>query len=108
MQLLSQRTAFNFKCNWMKYTFKTVELYTSELPRKVTSSIMDNLISNKYFIFLLLKTMLAGGSGNLSMNLSLEGHSGQLRVAIWNEVYQKLTTSDEHGVIIVWMLYKVI
>ncbi|XP_063376276.1 WD repeat-containing protein 35 [Cydia fagiglandana] len=48
----------------------------------------------------------SGGGGNLSMNLSLEGHTGQLRVAIWNEVYQKLTTSDEHGVIIVWMLYK--
>lgn len=42
------------------------------------------------------------------MNLSLEGHTGQLCVAIWNEVFQKLTTSDEHGVIIVWMLYKVI
>lgn len=41
------------------------------------------------------------------MNLSLEGHTGQLCVAIWNEVFQKLTTSDEHGVIIVWMLYKV-
>lgn len=48
-----------------------------------------------------------GGGGNLSMNLSLEGHTGQLQVAVWNEVYQKLTTSDEHGVIIVWMLYKV-
>ncbi|CAG9099335.1 unnamed protein product [Plutella xylostella] len=48
----------------------------------------------------------SGGAGNLSMNLSLEGHSGQLRMAVWNEVYQKLTTSDEHGVIIVWMLYK--
>lgn len=42
------------------------------------------------------------------MNLSLEGHTGQLCVAVWNEVFQKLTTSDEHGVIIVWMLYKVI
>lgn len=41
------------------------------------------------------------------MNLSLEGHSGQLQVATWNEVHQKLTTSDQHGVIIVWMLYKV-
>lgn len=40
------------------------------------------------------------------MNLSLEGHTGQVCVAIWNEVFQKLTTSDEHGVIIVWMLYK--
>ncbi|XP_037297786.1 WD repeat-containing protein 35 isoform X3 [Manduca sexta] len=48
----------------------------------------------------------SGGGGNLSMNLSLEGHTGQLRVAIWNEIFQKLTTSDEHGVIIVWMLYK--
>ncbi|XP_073941730.1 intraflagellar transport protein Oseg4 [Choristoneura fumiferana] len=48
----------------------------------------------------------SGGGGNLSMNLSLEGHTGQLRCAVWNEVYQKLTTSDEHGVIIVWMLYK--
>ncbi|XP_039765070.1 WD repeat-containing protein 35 isoform X2 [Pararge aegeria] len=48
----------------------------------------------------------SGGSGNLSMNLSLEGHTGKVCVAIWNEVFQKLTTSDEHGVIIVWMLYK--
>ncbi|XP_028043319.1 WD repeat-containing protein 35 isoform X1 [Bombyx mandarina] len=48
----------------------------------------------------------SGGGGNLSMNLSLEGHTGQICVAIWNEVFQKLTTSDEHGVIIVWMLYK--
>lgn len=48
----------------------------------------------------------SGTGGNLSMNLSLEGHTGKLCVAIWNEVFQKLTTSDEHGVIIVWMLYK--
>lgn len=41
------------------------------------------------------------------MNLSLEGHTGKVCVAVWNEVFQKLTTSDEHGVIIVWMLYKV-
>ncbi|XP_041971867.1 WD repeat-containing protein 35 [Aricia agestis] len=48
----------------------------------------------------------SGGGGNLSMNLSLEGHTGQVCLAVWNEVFQKLTTSDEHGVIIVWMLYK--
>ncbi|XP_068621625.1 WD repeat-containing protein 35 isoform X2 [Battus philenor] len=48
----------------------------------------------------------SGGGGNLSMNLTLEGHTGHLQVAVWNEVFQKLTTSDEHGVIIVWMLYK--
>ncbi|XP_030777410.1 WD repeat-containing protein 35 isoform X2 [Rhinopithecus roxellana] len=42
----------------------------------------------------------------LSMNQNLEGHSGSVQVVTWNEQYQKLTTSDENGLIIVWMLYK--
>ena len=25
---------------------------------------------------------------------------------VWNEAHQKLTSSDQHGLIIVWMLYK--
>ncbi|XP_021346413.1 WD repeat-containing protein 35-like isoform X1 [Mizuhopecten yessoensis] len=43
---------------------------------------------------------------NLSMNQTLEGHSGAVQVVTWNEHYQKLTTSDQYGLIIVWMLYK--
>ncbi|XP_070533961.1 WD repeat-containing protein 35-like isoform X2 [Ptychodera flava] len=43
---------------------------------------------------------------NLSMNQSLEGHSGAVQVVTWNQHYQKLTTSDQYGLIIVWMLYK--
>ncbi|XP_078204572.1 WD repeat-containing protein 35 isoform X6 [Callithrix jacchus] len=43
---------------------------------------------------------------NLSMNQNLEGHSGSVQVVTWNEQYQKLTTSDENGLIIVWMFYK--
>ncbi|KAL8581319.1 WD repeat-containing protein 35 [Nucella lapillus] len=43
---------------------------------------------------------------NLSMNQSLEGHSGAVQVMAWNEQHQKLTTSDQYGLIIVWMLYK--
>ncbi|PVD32416.1 hypothetical protein C0Q70_07850 [Pomacea canaliculata] len=43
---------------------------------------------------------------NLSMNQSLEGHAGAVQVLAWNEHHQKLTTSDQHGLIIVWMLYK--
>ncbi|EGW08224.1 WD repeat-containing protein 35 [Cricetulus griseus] len=43
---------------------------------------------------------------NLSMNQNLEGHSGAVQVVTWNEQYQKLTTSDQNGLIIVWMLYK--
>lgn len=66
------------------------------------------LIRNTWFIiYYQSSNHQIGGGGNLSMNLSLEGHSGQLQVATWNEIHQKLTTSDQHGVIIVWMLYKV-
>lgn len=43
---------------------------------------------------------------NLSMNQNLEGHSGAVQVVTWNEQYQKLTTSDQYGLIIVWILYK--
>ena len=45
---------------------------------------------------------------NLSMNQTLEGHQGQIQVVTWNESHQKLTSSDQHGLIIVWMLYKVL
>uniref|UniRef100_A0A8B9YDM9 WD repeat-containing protein 35 n=1 Tax=Bos mutus grunniens TaxID=30521 RepID=A0A8B9YDM9_BOSMU len=40
------------------------------------------------------------------MNQTLEGHSGSVQIVTWNEQYQKLTTSDQNGLIIVWMLYK--
>ncbi|XP_066091676.1 WD repeat-containing protein 35 isoform X1 [Saccopteryx bilineata] len=51
-----------------------------------------------------LKSIAAPNS--LSMNQTLEGHSGSVQVVAWNEHYQKLTTSDQNGLIIVWMLYK--
>jgi len=31
---------------------------------------------------------------------------GAVQVVTWNDRYQKLTTSDQNGLIIVWMLYK--
>ena len=40
------------------------------------------------------------------MNQTLEGHNGQIQVVGWNESHQKLTSSDQYGLIIVWMLYK--
>ena len=46
-----------------------------------------------------------GGAG-LPVNQTLEGHSGAVKCVIWNEAYKKLTTSDENGLIIVWMLHK--
>ncbi|XP_017782759.1 PREDICTED: WD repeat-containing protein 35 [Nicrophorus vespilloides] len=45
-------------------------------------------------------------SSNLSMNQTLEGHTENIKVITWNETHKKLTTSDQNGVIIVWMLYK--
>lgn len=46
-----------------------------------------------------------GGPGNLSLNQTLEGHNGSVLVATWNDLFQKLTTSDESGLIIVWMMH---
>ena len=43
---------------------------------------------------------------NLSMNQTLEGHNGAVVVSTWNANYRKLTTSDQYGLIIVWMLHK--
>jgi WD repeat-containing protein 35 len=40
----------------------------------------------------------------LSQNQTLEGHSGAVVCAIWNHIHNKLTTSDEAGLIIVWTL----
>jgi WD repeat-containing protein 35 len=44
--------------------------------------------------------------GNLSLNQTLEGHSGSVKLVIWNERFRKLTTCDENGLIIVWMMHK--
>lgn len=54
-------------------------------------------------------TEAAAGGGqqpnkSLSQNQTLEGHSGAVVCATWNHVHNKLTTSDEAGLIIVWTL----
>ncbi|XP_053141283.1 WD repeat-containing protein 35 isoform X2 [Hemicordylus capensis] len=51
------------------------------------------------------KLMGLAAPSNLSMNQALEGHHGSVQVVTWNEQYQKLTTSDQNGLIIVWMLF---
>jgi WD repeat-containing protein 35 len=51
------------------------------------------------------KSGLAAPS-NLSMNQTLEGHKANIQVVVWNEAQQKLTTSDQNGVIMVWIMYK--
>jgi len=48
----------------------------------------------------------ATAASNLTMNQTLEGHNGAVMVVNWNENYRKLTTSDQYGLIIVWMLHK--
>jgi WD repeat-containing protein 35 len=40
------------------------------------------------------------------MNQTLEGHNGGVMCVTWNPTCRKLTTSDETGLIIVWMLHK--
>ncbi|KAH7484788.1 hypothetical protein PRIC1_004107 [Phytophthora ramorum] len=45
-------------------------------------------------------------ASNLTMNQSLEGHNGAVVCATWNANFKKLTTSDENGLIIVWVLHR--
>ena len=52
------------------------------------------------------QTAAAAAASNLSMNQTLEGHSGSVCCVTWNESYRKLTSSDDSGLIIVWMLHK--
>ena len=33
---------------------------------------------------------------------TLEGHSGDIRSLAWNDEYQKLASTDEHGLTVVW------
>lgn len=40
--------------------------------------------------------MLAAPS-NIAMNQTLEGHSSNIQVIAWNNIHQKLTTSDAKG-----------
>mmetsp|Transcript_9052 Transcript_9052/g.14851 ORF Transcript_9052/g.14851 Transcript_9052/m.14851 type:complete len:1200 (+) Transcript_9052:114-3713(+) len=47
-----------------------------------------------------------GAPSNLSMNQTLEGHNGSVMCVTWNENFRKLTSSDQYGLIIVWMLHK--
>lgn len=44
-----------------------------------------------------------GGNVNLSTNQTLGQHKGTVNVVMWNDNYKKLTTSDDEGVIVVWM-----
>lgn len=53
-----------------------------------------------------LLTAIAAPS-NLSMNQTLEGHHGTVQAVNWNPNFRKLTSSDEKGLIIVWVLHKV-
>lgn len=46
------------------------------------------------------------GTGALSINQTLEGHSGTVNCAAWNAQYDRLASCDTSGLIIVWMLHK--
>ncbi|KAL3898912.1 MAG: hypothetical protein SGCHY_002417 [Lobulomycetales sp.] len=51
-------------------------------------------------------TAVDAPSSNLTMNQTLEGHTRSVVLSTWNSLHRKLTTSDSHGLIIVWILYK--
>jgi len=42
-------------------------------------------------------------SASLVMNESLEGHTGEITCITWNDMFNKLTTADTNGKIVVWI-----
>ena len=42
----------------------------------------------------------------LLMNETLDGHSGEIASVTWNDKFNKLTTADSNGKIIVWINYE--
>lgn len=74
-----------------------------KLDSGVTPAQPDAAVSD---ISAALRSRGLAAASNLSMNQTLEGHSESIRVITWNESHKKLTSSDQNGVIIVWMLYK--
>lgn len=44
--------------------------------------------------------------GGLSINYNLEGHKHPINIIVWNPIYKKVTSVDQNGLIIVWMLHK--
>lgn len=53
------------------------------------------------------KTSTISAASSASFNQTLEAHSGQVQIIAWNEVHQKLTSTDDNGLVIVWTLHKV-
>uniref|UniRef100_UPI00358FD466 WD repeat-containing protein 35 isoform X2 n=1 Tax=Myxine glutinosa TaxID=7769 RepID=UPI00358FD466 len=51
------------------------------------------------------KAVGLGASNNLCTVNQPEGHKGSVKVLSWNDRYEKLTSSDETGFTIVWMLH---
>lgn len=40
------------------------------------------------------------------MNESLEGHTGEIACITWNNLFNKLTTADSNGKIVVWVNFE--
>lgn len=56
--------------------------------------------------YCLIKDNLHEEEAELNWWINYVTRAGSVQVITWNEQYEKLTTSDQNGLIIVWMLYK--
>ena len=52
------------------------------------------------------KSSKAPNQSALVINETLEGHSGEIATVTWNNKFNKLTTADSNGKIVVWINYE--
>ncbi|KAJ1550071.1 WD repeat-containing protein 35, partial [Nowakowskiella sp. JEL0078] len=84
----------------LKLETNSVNSTSTNLPRSSEVGSKEDGISQT------TPSAVGSAPSNLSMNQTLEGHSGGVLVSTWNQQHKKLTTSDQNGLIIVWILYK--
>ena len=58
------------------------------------------------FISNLGKDSHSTSNKSLVVNESLEGHTGEIACITWNDLFNKLTTADSNGKIVVWINYE--
>lgn len=52
------------------------------------------------------KDAKSSNTTNLIMNSSLEGHASSISSIVWNDAYNKLSTADSSGRIVIWNFHR--
>lgn len=98
-----------FVCPFKKVTIQKNSVITCISSNNITNTIAIGGENGFLKIVKIdLKKSKTNAEGNpvspLTFNQTLTSHKGKITHLVWNEVYDKLTSCDEEGVIVVWRI----